>query len=353
MSEIIISGIQQIGVGIPDVYEAWQWYRKHFGMDVPVFDDAGKAELMLPYTGGQPRERHAVLAINLQGGGGFEIWQYKSRTPEKAAFDLQLGDLGIFIGKIKSKDVKKAYNFLSAKGVKIIGELSKDPKGDLHFYVEDKYGNLFEIVENNTWFAKSKSYTGGPSGVVLGVSDIEKSKDFYAKILGYDKVIYQHEDVFSDFEHMNGGKRRFKRALLGHSRPRRGAFSRLMGETEIELVQLIDDTPRKIFENRMWGDLGFIHLCFDIRGMEQLKTKCAEYGSPFTVDSGSSFDMGEAAGRFSYIEDPDGALIEFVETNKIPLVKKLGLYVNLAKRQPEAPLPDWLIKMFRFVRVKN
>ena len=61
--------------------------------------------------------------------------------------------------------------------------------------------------------------------------------------------------------------------------------------------------------------------------MEALRKECEEKGYPFTVDSekalGETFDMGEAAGRFSYIEDPDGTLIEFVETLKVPLVKKL------------------------------
>ena len=45
--------------------------------------------------------------------------------------------------------------------------------------------------------------------------------------------------------------------------------------------------------------------------------------------------MGEAAGHFAYIEDPDGTLIEFVETLKIPIIKKLGWYINLEKRAPE------------------
>jgi len=34
--------------------------------------------------------------------------------------------------------------------------------------------------------------------------------------------------------------------------------------------------------------------------------------------------MGEASGHFAYVEDPDGTLIEFVETHKIPIIKKLG-----------------------------
>ena len=102
MKKPIISGIQQVGVGIPAVYDAWKWYRKAFGVDIPVFDEAAEAALMLPYTGGEPRSRHAVLALNIQGGGGMEIWQYTSREPQPAAFDIQFGDLGIYVAKISS-----------------------------------------------------------------------------------------------------------------------------------------------------------------------------------------------------------------------------------------------------------
>ena len=60
----------------------------------------------------------------------------------------------------------------------------------------------------------------------------------------------------------------------------------------------------------------------------------------------------EAAGHFAYIEDPDGALIEFVETHKVPILKKLGWYLDLRKRDPKKSLPDWILKTLRFSKVK-
>jgi catechol 2,3-dioxygenase-like lactoylglutathione lyase family enzyme len=146
--------------------------------------------------------------------------------------------------------------------------------------------------------------------------------------------------------------------LLQHSEVRRGPFSRLFGPTEIELVQALDRKPEKIFKDRIWGDLGFIHLCFDVLGMKTLKEECDEKGFPFTVDSdihpsGKPFDMGEAAGHFAYIEDPDGTLIEFVETHKIPVSKKMGWYINLWKRKDvRRPLANRLLKFLRFMKVK-
>lgn len=103
----MISGIQQIGVGVKDLHLAWDWYRKHLGFDIKVFEEEAIAALMLPYTGGQPQSRRAALTLNLQGGGGFEIWQYVERKPMLPVKQLLLGDLGIIAGKIKCRDAQK------------------------------------------------------------------------------------------------------------------------------------------------------------------------------------------------------------------------------------------------------
>jgi catechol 2,3-dioxygenase-like lactoylglutathione lyase family enzyme len=355
--EKMISGIQQVGIGIPHVYDAWKWYRKYFSMNVPIFDEAAEAGLMLPYTGGVPQKRHAVLAINMKGGGGFEIWQYTERTPEAASEKILLGDLGIFACRVKSTDVQATYDYFQSEGLHLAGQVETLPNGQKHFFVLDPYGNVFEVVENKEWFGTGKDLTGGAAGCIIGVSNIENARRLYTDILGYDTVIYDQTGEFEDLKPLPGGKNVFRRVLLSHSKPRQGGFSKLFGPSEIELIQVLDRVPKKIFENRFWGDLGFIHLCFDVVGMEHLEKECEEKGFPFTVNSRKSlngkFDMGEAAGHFSYIEDPDGTLIEFVETLKIPIIKKIGWYLDLKKRDDTKPLPNWMVKSLGFGKVKD
>jgi catechol 2,3-dioxygenase-like lactoylglutathione lyase family enzyme len=357
MNEKRITGIQQIGIGVRNLDEAWKWYKKVFGMDVRVFEDDAVAELMLPYTGGEPRQRHAALAINIQGGGGFEIWQYKGRIPEAPAFQIQAGDLGIFAAFIKSRNVRNSYDQLVNAGVDIPGGLVTGPDGREHFFVRDPFNNLFDVVEGNSWLHLEGKHGGGTYGAIIGVSNIDRALKVYSGILGYDKVLYDKTGEFADLYKLPGGTGKFRRILLTHSAQRSGGFSRLLGDSRIELIQALDRKPEFIFKNRLWGDLGFIHLCFDIQGMKELKNECTEKGFPFTVDSdvgaGDSFDMGEAAGHFSYIEDPDGTLIEFVETHKVPILKKLGIYINLRNRNPLKNLPAWLLKAMRFNRYKG
>lgn len=354
--EKIICGIQQMGIGVPDVQKVWKWYRKFFGVDVRVFEDAAEAPLMIDYTGGKVQSRTASLALSMESGGGFEIWQYTSRNTEKAKFDIKLGDYGFYSCRIKSRDVKTSYTYFKNNGAKIIGELSEAPNGELSFFVEDPNGNIFNIVQGSGWFKDTKhlSRCGGVAGTMIGVSDIDKSISLYQDVLGYETIEYDVTDKFNDLGSLPEGNGLFRRVLLSHKAPRKGPFAKLLGPTKIELIQSIDRNDcRKIFENRYWGDWGFIHLCFDIQGMDKLQKECNDKGYPFTVDSSNTFDMGEAGGRFSYIEDADGTLIEFVETHKVPVMKKLGWYINLKNKKPGKFLPNWMIHAMGLNRIKD
>ena len=356
MKEYNICGIQQMGIGVTDIKDAWNWYIKYFGTDCKIFDDETEAKLMLPYTGGQPRSRRAILAINMQSGGGFEIWQYKGRTPLKIKEAIKLGDLGINFGKIKTKNIEEAYQFFGKESDIVLSAPSDDPAGNKTFFVKDPFGNVFQIVEGDSWLMDEGKLTGGAFGAIIGVTDIEKSMTVYADILGYKEVVYDITAKFEDLSALNGGDKEVRRVLLKNPSSFKGPFSKLLGQSEIELVSLIEGSVKKIYEDRFWGDPGFIHLCYDIQGMENLRDYCSSKGFAFTVDSNpgaGSFDMGEAAGHFSYIEDPDGTLIEFVETHKVPIIKKLGWYINIKKKKSGESLPIWIIKAMRFSKVKE
>ena len=355
----IISGIQQVGIGVENLYEAWKYYIELFNMDIRILEDNKVAELMLPYTGGKPQRRHAAIAVNMQGGGGFEVWQYAERKPQPLGFELNMGDLGVLVCKVKSRDVARTFEAFSRNPqANIVGGLNKNIDGQQTFYLKDPYGNLFQVVHDNYIFKDEGRLTAGVAGVTIGVTDIDRAMTVYRDILGYDTILSDETGVFPDFESLPSGTQKFRRRLLTHSKPRKGSFSQLFGPSTIELVQALERTPKKLYEGRFWGDPGFIQVCFDIRNMDALGKWCAELGHPFTVDTtqqfkeGSSFDMGDAAGQFAYIEDPDGTLIEFVETHKVPVVKKLGLSINLKNRDPEKPLPKWMLKALSVMRVK-
>jgi len=349
-----INGIQQLGVGVEDVHEAWKWYRKHFAMDILMFDEEAVAKLMLAHTEGEPRARHAILALNMEGGGGFEIWQHTDKKPSPIAVPVVLGDLGINIGVLKTDNIELAFKTYKDSGLNLLGKIAQTPSGEKHFFLKDPYDNLWEVKQHPVVFSKESSVNGGVFGTVIGVKNIDDSLAVYRDILGFDELVYDEAGVFEDFSGIPGGNQEFRRVLLRHSDVKNGAFSSLFGKSEIELVQVLNGSAKNIYEGRIWGDPGFIHLCYDINDMDALRERAASFGFPFTVDSAramDTFDMGDAAGNFAYIQAPEGTLIEFVETHKIPLIKKLGWYIDFRKRGNH-PLPNWILKLFRFKRVK-
>jgi catechol 2,3-dioxygenase-like lactoylglutathione lyase family enzyme len=348
-----ITGIQQVGIGVSSMEDAWAWYRKQFGMDVPIFKDAGPATLMASYTGGKPQERIAVLAASMHGGGAFEVWQFTGRTPSAPAEPLALGDLGVYAVVIKSRDIARGFELHSKAGITLTDAPATGADGRPCYLVNDPYGNTFRVEEDTDVFYRTKHPAGGVKGALIGVSDIDHSIALYGGVLGYSKIAYDQTGVFADFSPLLGWEGSFRRVRLEQERPRTGGFSPLLGPGYLELVQSLDAKPRRIFDGRLWGDKGYIHLCFDVHDIDSLKDACEKAGFPFTVDSHDAFDMGEANGRFAYTEDPDGALIELVEAFKVPLVKKIGWYLDLEKRDPDKPIPKWMLKALRFSRVRD
>ena len=254
--EYQLNGIQQVGIGVEDLETSWKWYRKAFGMDVPIFQEKAEARLMRSYTGGEVHSRHAVLAMNMQGGGGFEIWQFTSRKPQAFSGSVTWGDLGIFAVKIRTKDIHQSKAWMLECGAHLLTPILNQPDGTQSFFIRDPFSNVFEIRESDSWFGSGKHLHGGVMGACIGVKDLAHSLSLYQKVLGFEKLVYQEEGFSQIWE---DNKVISRRCLLTMPGKNPGAFGALLCTAQIELVQMLHGTPKKLFENRFWGDLGFIH----------------------------------------------------------------------------------------------
>ena len=209
-----------------------------------------------------------------------------------AKVNHQLGDLGILVGFIKAPDIQKAHVFFKDNGANIISEIVKTPYGWDTFYVKDLNGLTFQLIPANDFYTSHSHVTGGTAGCSTGVSDMEKALQFYA-LLGYDEVVFDEIGIFQDWVNLPGGTREFRRVLLSQENPSGGGFSKLAGKSYIELVQDTSERkPLKIYEDRLWGDIGFVHLGFDVRNMMALGKKLKESGHGFTCDTKDVLSMG-------------------------------------------------------------
>ena len=350
-----INGFQHLGVGVKDHAKSWLWFRKYFRMDVPFFDAVAEAPLMNIYTHGKTINKRAAMVMNLKGGCAMELVSPVSFEARSADFEVSLGDIGIFVGGFKSENVAASRELFVKDGIEV-SAITQTPDGVDTFFVKDDNGLIYQIQKGQDWYTSSSFPTGGVGGCTVGVSDMERSLNFYKNLMGFDVVVYDITDTFADYaSFLPNGNGKFRRVKLIQKTPILGGFAKLGGEQYVELVQCVDDyTPKKIWKDRIWGDVGFVHIGMDVRGMKAIGEKLSAAGHPFTCDTKDVLSMGDSTKvHCTYINDPDGILIEMIEVFKIPLIEKLGFYLDVAKRDPSKPLPAWLLKMMRFMRIKD
>jgi catechol 2,3-dioxygenase-like lactoylglutathione lyase family enzyme len=292
------------------------------------------------------------MIMNLQGGCAIEVIRPTSFEP-KPAMPAAIGDLGICITQVKCKDIQASQDFCKANKAPGLTSISTDPIGRKTFYMQDLDGLHWQFIESNQWYTQHGHHSGGVIGCSVGVSNMDTALGLYAKVLGFDKILHDSQNHFDDWQKIKGGHEKFRRVILTQSAQPGGGFAKVTGATFIELVQALDRQPAYLFEDRIWGDSMFAHIGFDVKGMKALGEDLGKAGYHFTCDSQDALSMGQTKVHCTYIHDKDHTLIEMIEVFKVPIIEKWGIFLNVEKRDPLKPLPDFMLKALRFSRIKD
>lgn len=319
-----LCGLMQIGVGVSDLEAAVKWYAEVLNFKAKPIDDTGPAALMTQYTGGDVYQRRAVMLFNPNGGGGLEVWQFLDRTPEESRVPLTFNQPGIHTVDLYTSGSLDSLNKHFSKYEIELKPWERPSLASVIAWFKDPFGNSFRLL-NSSYSIRSpfRGLFGGVAGVYICCSDIEESDSFYSKSLGMKEL---------------GSDRNLR--LLGCCNSTQG-FAFMYGPGQIELAQCDHPSASHSYGNRFWGDPGLMHVCFEVADFDQLKNSVNEKGVELTVDSKDSFTMERSAGRFGYLEDPDGTLIELIQVHSIPLLPKLGLHHRI---KPGKAVPKWIIK---------
>jgi len=348
-----INSMQHIGVAVQDMDASLKYFRKIFGMNIPFFDSVQPAPLMDCYTHGKTITKRASMIMNLQGGCAMEVIRPTTFEPRKADFQIKVGDLHIFQVHMKTRDVKQMQEHCKKNGALGVSEIQLNPAQQNVFDLTDLDGNFFRVEPTKECYREMGHPSNGVAGCSIGVTNMEEALNLYSNLLGYDEVVFDRTGTFNDWRHLPGGTEQYRRVRLKQSAPTGGGFARVMGETFIELVQALDRVPARTFKGRIWGDSGFVHLGLDVKGMKKLGENLGAQGFGFRCDSNDALSMGQTKVHCTYIDDKDGTLIELIEVYKVPIVEKWGVFLNVEKRDPLKPLPNFMLNALRFSRIKD
>ncbi|MEO6761631.1 MAG: VOC family protein [Candidatus Saccharimonadales bacterium] len=131
-----------------------------------------------------------------------------------------------------------------------------------------------------------------PHHVAFSVSNIEQTENWYAKVFGWS--------VIKKFENSD-----FKMSLVGS-----------LDDFNIELFQSKKESkPLPRYRNEVMSDVAVIgtkHLCLEVTSLEEITSDLLGKDVRLVSDPDEAF----YGGRFAFIRDPDGNLIELCELEK-------------------------------------
>ena len=312
----MITALQHIGLGVHDAAASYEFYRKFAGFKIKVADYLDYSSQMEPIIGDLVKMR-IIMAIPSQGKGIIELVQHISTSPCPGT--TRWGDTGFLASGYRTSNLAAALKYLDAEGIELkvrsySMKLNNGMKWESAF-LYDPDGNCVELIDTDPGNTNNFG-SGGLIQVTIGVSDMEKSLQFYKDILGYSQVLLDTSGHDAGMEPLLENGMQQRQVILARKTSLKSPFATVGGGT-IRLVQVIDFSGKNPFEGRRWGDIGQMEACFEVddikAAVEELKAmNMVVYHPPTFMDMGSG-----SHGSFAYIKDPDGSLIEFVEVNRV------------------------------------
>lgn len=148
----------------------------------------------------------------------------------------------------------------------------------------------------------------GLDHIGIGVSDIEASLRFYAE-LGFGDVVFDYTGPLGGLASLTGHDETVARVVY-----LRSTNPTVLGRSGIKLVQITSREQPPLPDGFAYGEPGICEVCIHVKGYEDFHRSLMESGHKALMDPNDQIlDPYKTHCGLSYVEDPDGAKIEFIE----------------------------------------
>jgi len=184
------------------------------------------------------------IYFNYEGGIGFSFSDIKTEFDEN--FEIDLNTSNVLGFKLKSDIIENSFLKIKDKVFNSQLKIYFSPLNVKHYsFISNDL--LFQVYsEENDFFLKNDNSNGGVNGIIIGVENTEKALDFYNNVLQYDKIIFQEDNIFSDFKFVQFENIKIKRTIITQSEPFDITHNNFFGNNTIELIEVIDKNINQI-----------------------------------------------------------------------------------------------------------
>jgi catechol 2,3-dioxygenase-like lactoylglutathione lyase family enzyme len=297
-------GVHHVAIGVKSLKDMKSFYQGVLEF-TDVFDEIPEAEheAMSEVLRMSPVIFKGIMFCQRAGGVSLELIQMTNPVPRAIRNDFRYGDIGVAKITIAVSDVEEFY-----KDSKDMLNFYSEPKlavvpgwGDYPFvYCKDPEGNLVEFISGVNVPISDKF--GGVRWAGVSVTDLLRSRAFYQRHFGFDTVVIDTHENFSDLvDEISGGS---------HTRVRSCVLANSKGGGMLELFEVVEPRGRSIPFATNWGDFGYLQVCFYCENTSEMAGYLEEEGIEFLTRIKMIADSPDYAGSFIYIKDPDGIPVE-------------------------------------------
>jgi catechol 2,3-dioxygenase-like lactoylglutathione lyase family enzyme len=305
---LAVTGVHHVAIGAKDLEAMASFYRDLMGF-TEVFAEfpESEQEIMREVT----RSHRAVFSgATLQqkaGGIMLELIRMVEPAPRPIRRSARYGDLGVTKTTISTPDVPSTWAELKDRVAFCSQPKTVALGGSAEYqfvYCRDPEGNLIEIASGGPG---TQETFGGVWAIGIGVSELERSLQFYRDFLGFKTTVLDpHENLSGLVDEVSGESgSRVRSCLLSTGAENMGM---------IELIETVHPRGRPLPFSALWGDFGYLQAAFNCNDVRRVAEQLEAAGvdllcSPKVMDAGPDHpDPGE----FVYARDPDGIPIEFL-----------------------------------------
>ncbi len=139
-----VRSFSHVGLTVRDFNRTVQFYWEVFGCPLVGVSDT-PPDRIRSFFGVDAAEPSLKIGwIRVPGGGVLEIFHF---TPQQPAADVPWNRVGLTHFSLNVRNLRKWHAYLKAKGVEIVSEPERSPRGHSFFFVKDCDGNLIEMMD--------------------------------------------------------------------------------------------------------------------------------------------------------------------------------------------------------------
>ena len=132
------------GITVSDFNKAVRFYSDVFGCPLVGVADTPPDRVRGFFGVDADKPTCKIGWIRVPGGGVLEIFEF---TPQQPPSDVSWNRVGLTHISFNVKNTQKWHDYLVSKGVEVLGQPERSPRGHTFFFARDFDGNLIEIMD--------------------------------------------------------------------------------------------------------------------------------------------------------------------------------------------------------------